>query len=145
MKHYITAIAMALLCVFTAGASSAEFKRIWIETNAPHDGEKGVMIHADFDLKGVKDKGVQCQAIFYAVPGKRALHDINGRYRLSPSLNYGRLYLDRIRRVVVEALGVAVEVAHVHYKRYVVALCQKFAVFSRIGKYRYFDEYAVLT
>ena len=88
MKHYITAIAMALLCVFTAGASSAEFKRIWIETNAPHDGEKGVMIHADFDLKGVKDKGVQCQAIFYAVPGKRALHDINGRYRLSPSLNY---------------------------------------------------------
>lgn len=57
----------------------------------------------------------------------------------------GRLYLDRIRRVVVEALGVAVEVAHVHYKRYVVALCQKFAVFSRIGKYRYFDEYAVLT
>lgn len=77
-----------LLSSISAWASSAQFKHIRVETNTDHDGKKGVMIHADFDLQGAKDKVVQCQAIFYASPGGRALRDINDNYRLSPSLNY---------------------------------------------------------
>ncbi len=87
MKRLFTILTLAL-AVMAASASTAKFNRIWIETNADHDGEKGVMIHADFNINNAKDKTVQCQAIFYATPGGRALRDINDRFRLSPSLNY---------------------------------------------------------
>lgn len=87
MKKLILS-AMAMMAWVASYAASAEFKKIWIETNVTQNGEKGVLIHTDFDLKDVKNRGIECQAIFYAVPGKRALHDINNKYRLSPSLNY---------------------------------------------------------
>lgn len=87
MRHLLTIIAL-LLSTITINAATAQFKRIWIETNVDKNGEKGLMIHSDFDLDGAKDKIVQCQAIFYATPGGRALRDINDSYRLSPSLNY---------------------------------------------------------
>lgn len=87
MRHLLTIIALFLTSI-SVSAATAQFKRIWIETNVDKDGEKGLMIHSDFDLNGAKDKVVQCQAIFYAAPGGRALRDINDNYRLSPSLNY---------------------------------------------------------
>lgn len=87
MKFLLSIITIFLTAV-SINAATAQFKRIWIETNVDKDGEKGLMIHADFDLNGAKDKIVQCQAIFYATPGGRALRDINDSYRLSPSLNY---------------------------------------------------------
>lgn len=85
---YLLSIITIFLTAISINAATAQFKRIWIETNVDKDGEKGLMIHADFDLNGAKDKIVQCQAIFYATPGGRALRDINDSYRLSPSLNY---------------------------------------------------------
>ena len=87
MKYFLSILSI-LLASITVSAATAQFKRIWIETNVDKDGEKGLMIHADFDLNGAKDKIVQCQVIFYATPGGRALRDINDKYRLSPSLNY---------------------------------------------------------
>ena len=82
MRHLLTIIAL-LLSTITINAATAQFKRIWIETNVDKNGEKGLMIHSDFDLDGAKDKIVQCQAIFYATPGGRALRDINDSYRRS--------------------------------------------------------------
>lgn len=87
MRHLLLTLTILFSSV-ALSAATAQFKRIWIETNVEKDGERGLMIHADFDLNGAKDKIVQCQAIFYATPGGRALRDINDRYRLSPSLNY---------------------------------------------------------
>lgn len=88
MKRYILGFFLFLACFAEIDASTAALKKIWIETNVVHNGEKGVMIHTDFDLNDAKGKTVECQAIFYASPGGRALRDLNGRYRLSPSLNY---------------------------------------------------------
>ncbi|MCM1092350.1 MAG: hypothetical protein NC421_00165 [Lachnospiraceae bacterium] len=89
MKRHIFSFLLALAAgIMSLNASTAAFKRIWIETNVTHNGEKGIMIHADFDLNDAKDKTVECQAIFYASPGGRALRDLNGKYRISPSLNY---------------------------------------------------------
>lgn len=88
MKRYILFLLLAITGLTCINASSAAFKKIWIETNVSHQGEKGIMIHADFDLDNAKDKVVECQAIFYASPGGRALRDLNGKYRISPSLNY---------------------------------------------------------
>lgn len=80
--------ALALLCCGGIEASTARFKKIWIESNVRHEGKDGVMIYSDFDLNEVKGKLIECQAIFYAAPGGRALRDLNNSYRLSPSLNY---------------------------------------------------------
>lgn len=88
MKRHIFTFLLIIIGMININASTATFKKIWIETNVTHDGEKGVMIHADFDLNDAKGKNVECQAIFYASPGGRALRDLNGKYRLSPSLNY---------------------------------------------------------
>lgn len=67
---YLLSIITIFLTAISINAATAQFKRIWIETNVDKDGEKGLMIHADFDLNGAKDKIVQCQAIFYATPGE---------------------------------------------------------------------------
>lgn len=88
MKRYIFSFILLVAGIVSINASTAVFKKIWIETNVTHKGEKGVMIHTDFDLNNAKNKTVECQAIFYASPGGRALRDLNGKYRISPSLNY---------------------------------------------------------
>lgn len=80
--------ALALFCIGQTEASTAKFKKIWIESNVKHQGKDGVMIYSDFDLNEAKGKLIECQAIFYASPGGRALRDLNNSYRLSPSLNY---------------------------------------------------------
>lgn len=88
MKKLIIAILAVLMSAGAGYAASAKFKNVRIDSNIHHNGQRGVMIHADFDLDKAKGKIVECQAIFYAAPGSRALRDLNYKYRLSPSLNY---------------------------------------------------------
>ena len=44
MRHLLTIIALFLTSI-SVSAATAQFKRIWIETNVDKDGEKGLMIH----------------------------------------------------------------------------------------------------
>lgn len=92
MKISISVITFILALVCGGGIRAAEAKadvrRTWIETGTVRDGHPGLTVHAEVDLADVKGKFIGCQAMFYSRPGGWSLRDKNGKYRLSPSLNY---------------------------------------------------------
>lgn len=58
---------------------SAEFRRSWLELNVYEDGEKGLRIHADFDVNNAYGKTVMLQCFFFDSYGD-PLVDSNNLY-----------------------------------------------------------------
>ena len=81
MKNYIRLLGLAALLLTTgAAAQTANFERIWEEHNVTENGSKGIRIHTEFTVDGVK--GVPCTVIAYFYsPKDTKLKDLNGSYR----------------------------------------------------------------
>ena len=58
---------------------SAEFRRAWLEYNVYEDGEKGMRIHADFNVNNAYGKTVMLQCFFFD-SYEKPLVDFNNRY-----------------------------------------------------------------
>lgn len=60
--------------------SGAKINRIWIDYNTFNNGQKGMMIHIDFEVNGLKNHTINPVAYFYFSNGNR-LNDYDGSYR----------------------------------------------------------------
>lgn len=61
---------------------TASIDRIWVDANEHVDGEYGVEVHAELDVKGLKGEEIRLVAYFYFADGD-PLKDFDGRYRTS--------------------------------------------------------------
>ncbi len=60
--------------------SGAKINRIWVDHNTFNGGQKGMMIHIDFEVNGLKNHTINPVAYFYYSNGNR-LNDYDGYYR----------------------------------------------------------------
>lgn len=60
--------------------SGAKINRIWVDHNIFNGGQKGMMIHIDFEVNGLKNHTINPVAYFYYSNGNR-LNDYDGYYR----------------------------------------------------------------
>lgn len=60
--------------------SGAKINSIWVDHNVFNGGQKGMMIHMDFEVNGLKNHTINPVAYFYYANGTR-LNDYDGYYR----------------------------------------------------------------
>lgn len=65
-----------------ASGSGAKINRIWVDHNTFNGGQKGMMIHIDFEVDGLKNHTINPVAYFEYFNGNR-LNDYDGYYRTS--------------------------------------------------------------
>ncbi len=63
-----------------ASGSGAKINRIWVDHNTFNGGQKGMMIHIDFEVNGLKNHTINPVAYFEYSNGNR-LNDYDGYYR----------------------------------------------------------------
>lgn len=62
-----------------SSSSGAKINRIWVDYNTFNGGQKGMMIHIDFEVMGLKNHIINPVAYFYFSNGNR-LNDYDGSY-----------------------------------------------------------------
>jgi len=66
----------------TEQTTTGKIEKIWITQNVSQNGQKGMIIHVKFSVKGMQNKQGNCVVWFYFSDGTK-LKDNNGRYKTS--------------------------------------------------------------
>lgn len=69
---------LLLFSSFSVFSQSAKVNKVWLEHGTQKNGEKGMTIHADITVKGMKGKKIQGIAYFYNSEKKKLMGGVNG-------------------------------------------------------------------
>lgn len=79
MKKLLVLCVFALLTIGGVYAQSVVINNKWLEHNVTEDGVKGMKIHVDFNIKGMKGKKGKV-LVYFEYPKGTGIKDLNGRY-----------------------------------------------------------------
>lgn len=65
MRRLLLVILGVVSALFCFAQGSATIHRIWVEHNAVQEGKKGMIVHADFTVAGMKGEKIDCTAYFF--------------------------------------------------------------------------------
>ena len=63
---------------FSAFGQSAKINKVWLEYETIKNGDRGMTIHADIDVKGMKGKKIECIAYFYNSKKNKLMGGVSG-------------------------------------------------------------------